>query len=570
VRGPLKRSKISARAAVVRSRIAVIIPACIGILAGSFAAPLPGADAPKCTVDALAALQVHKMTVASATDVPAAEQLPAFCDVKGSVETEGNSAGFEIRLPANWNGKFVFFGVGGLGGNMIPSASRAEVEGSLRDGYASAVTDTGHTAAPTDASWALISPGVPNTPKLLDYYYRAAHEVAVAAKQLVMAFFSAKEIKRAYFDGCSNGGRMALMEAERYPDDYDGIISGAPFMNAAAIFPTVMRDAHLSLSNFIPGSALDAVDQAVNASCDATDGAKDGLIQNPAMCAFNGKSLVCKSDDTANCLTQPQADSLQPYFRAVRDSHGDILYSGWSVSDLGGRAGAALWTFGRAMPDFDSADLWTTNAPLGWLFAQNIIRHMVELDPKYNVRTFDVNTDGVVGDAALKLFNERMELLAVGDAAKLDAFRAKGKKLLIYHGFSDPALSPFRTIELYEQLAAATSGSYPSLQKSVRLFMVPGMQHCGGGPGPNSFAMLPALDKWVEGGTAPEQIVATKYVNDDPSQGVARTMPLCKFPQQAKYKGAGDVNDAANWSCADQPSLLTVGPNGVEAGLKEK
>jgi feruloyl esterase len=559
------------RSRVVWIRIAALTLATVGICAApSFAAPSPATDVAKCSVDALSALQVPKMTVASATDVPAAGQIPAFCDVKGSVETEGNSAGFEIRLPANWNGKFVFFGVGGLAGNMIPAVSRAEVEGSLRDGYASAVTDTGHTAPATDASWALISPGVPNTPKLLDYYYRAAHEVAVAAKQLVLNFFAAKAIKRAYFDGCSNGGRMALMEAERYPDDYDGIIAGAPFMNAAAILPTVMRDGHLSSSNFIPGSALDAVDQAVYASCDATDGVKDGLIQNPAMCAFNAKSLVCKGDTTENCLTQPQADSLQPYARAVRDSRGNILYPGWSVSDLSGRAGATLWTFGRATPDFDSAGLWTTNAPLGWLFAQNIIRYMVELDPKFNVRTFDVNTDGVVGDAALKLFNEKMELLAVGDPAKLAPFREKGKKLLMYHGFSDPALSPFRTIQLYKELAAITPGSYPSLQKSVRLFMLPGMQHCGGGPGPNSFAMLPVLDKWVDAGTPPEQILATKYVNDDPSQGVARTMPLCKFPQQAKYKGAANVNDAANWSCADQPSLLSVGPNGVEAGLREK
>ena len=564
MQGSLKISKISVRAAVAGL-------AWFGILAASSLAALPpGADAPKCTVDALSALQVHKMTVASATDVPASGQNPAYCDVKGSVETEGNSAGFEIRLPANWNGKFVFFGVGGLGGNMIPAVSRAEVEASLRDGYASAITDTGHTAAPTDASWALISPGVPNTPKLLDYYYRAAHEVAIAAKQLVLNFFGAKTIKRAYFDGCSNGGRMALMEAERYPDDYDGIISGAPFMSAAAILPTVMRDGHLSSSNYIPGSALDAVDQAMIASCDSADGAKDSLIQNPAMCSFNAKSLVCKGDATANCLSPAQADGLQAYFRALRDSHGNIIYPGWSASDLSGRAGAALWTFGREKPDFDSPGLWATNAPLGWLFAQNIIRYMVELDPKFNARTFEVNTDGVVGDAALKLFNGRMELLAVGDPAKLQAFRDKGKKLLMYHGFSDPALSPFRTIQLYEELAAMTRGSYPGLQKSVRLFMVPGMQHCGGGPGPNSFSMLGTLDKWVDAGTAPEQILATKYLNDDPAQGVARTMPLCKFPQQAKYQGAGDVNDAANWSCSDQPSLLNVGPNGIEAGLKEK
>ncbi len=533
-------------------------------------APSRAADPPKCTVEAISALNISKMTVASATDVPASGHLPAFCDVKGSVETEGNSAGFEVRLPANWNGKFVFFGVGGLAGNLFPAASRADVEGSLRDGYASAVTDAGHSAPGTDASWALISPGVPNTPKLVDYYYRAAHEVAVAAKSLVVSFFAAKTIKRAYFDGCSNGGRMALMEAERYPDDYDGIISGAPFMGAGAIVPTIMRDGHLSSSNYIPGSALDAVDSAVNASCDAADGVKDGLTQNPAMCAFNAKSLICKDEATANCLSQTQADALQAYFRAVRDSHGNIVYSGWSVSDLSGRGGAAQWTFGRTMPDFQSADLWATNAPLGWQFAQHIIQYMVALDPKYNVRTFDVSADGVIGDAALKLFNEKMGLLAVGDPAKLQAFREKGKKLLMYHGFSDPALSPFRTIQLYEELAAMTPGGYPKLQKSVRLFMVPGMQHCGGGPGPNSFSTLDVLDRWVEGGTPPEQILATKYVNDDPAQGIARTMPLCKFPQQAKFNGSGDVNAAANWSCADQPSLLSVGPNGVEAGLREK
>jgi feruloyl esterase len=553
------------RSRVVWVRIAVVI--CAACL---LAAPSPGAEAPKCTVEALSALQVPKMTVASATDMPAEEQYPAFCDVKGSVETEGNSARFDIRLPANWNGKFVFFGVGGLGGNMIPSVGRAEWDGSLRDGYASAITDAGHVASAADASWALISPGVPNTPKLLDYYYRAAHEVAVAAKQLVLKFFAANVIKRAYFDGCSNGGRMALMEAERYPDDYDGIIAGAPFMTAASVIPAIMRYGHLSSSNYIPGSALDAVDQAVYASCDATDGVKDGLIQNPAMCAFNTKSIACKGDSTANCLSQTRADALQAYFRAVRDSRGNIIYPGWPVSDLSGRGGAALWTFGRTMPDFQSADLWTTNAPLGWQFTQHTIQYMVELDPKYNARSFDVSADGVIGDAALKLFNEKMGLLAVGDPAKLQAFREKGKKLLMYHGFSDPAISPFRTIQFYEELAAMTPGSYPSLQKSVRLFMVPGMQHCAGGPGPNSFAMLPVLDKWVDAGTPPEQILATKYVNDDPSQGIARTMPLCKFPRQAKYKAAGDVNDGANWSCADQPSLLNVGPNGVEAGLREK
>jgi feruloyl esterase len=534
----------------------------------AFAAP---AGMPKCTVEELSSLGVPKVTITAATDVAAAGQNPEICDVKGLVETEGNSAGFELRLPANWNGKFLFFGVGGLAGAMFPAVSPSDAQAALRQGYASAITDAGHTAPGADARWALASPGVPNTAKVLDYYYRAAHEVTVAAKILVVSFFDSRTIKRSYFEGCSNGGRMALMEAERYPDDYDGIIAGAPFMSAAAILPTAMRNRALSQMNYIPPSILERLDQEVYAECDAVDGVKDGLIQNPARCSFNTKTLVCKAGETANCLSPTQADALRAYFRAIRDSRGNLVYPGLSVSDLGGRSGASAWTLGTSVPNFDTAELWTAaNSPLGWQFTQAIIRYMVELDPNYNVRTFDVHPDGVVGDAALKLFNEKTDLLGVGDATKLTPFIQKDKKLLMYHGFSDPALTPYRTVQLYEDLAALTPGGYPRLQANVRLFMVPGMLHCGGGPGPNFFAALAALDRWVERGVAPDQILATKYVKDTASEAVARTMPLCPFPQQAKYHGTGDINEAASWSCSDTPSLLEVGPNGIEAGLTKK
>jgi feruloyl esterase len=190
----------------------------------------------------------------------------------------------------------------------------------------------------------------------------------------------------------------------------------------------------------------------------------------------------------------------------------------------------------------------------------------VKRDPKFNSLNFGITRDGIIPDEALKLYDDRTGAGSADDPNKLKPFVQKNKKLLMYHGFSDPALSPMKTILFYEQLADLTKGSYAALQKNVRLFMVPGMQHCGG-PGPNVFSLLTALDAWVDQGLAPDQILATKYTNDRRTEPVVRRMPLCKFPEQAKYSGAGDVNDAVNWSCSESPSLLETGPNGIAAGL---
>lgn len=546
---------------------------------------LPAAAAmPNCTVDAIAALNVPDVAVASATDVSAAGTTPEFCEVVGAIRTHGfgapdGAAGYRVRLPVNWNGKFLFQGVGGLSGSFNSSTNGVDLALAMSRGYATAITDTGHQSAlgATDASFGLKADGTPDRAKVFDYYFRATHQVTEASKQLVAAFFGSS-IQRAYFDGCSNGGRQAMVEASRFPDDFDGIIAGAPFMDIRTIIAGVgfQKRQLQSIDTYIPAGKLAMIDQAAYASCDAADGVTDKLIQNPAKCAFDPHTLVtpsCTQSDPT-CLTAAQADTLNTYFTALRDRRGGLIYTGSSITDLSGAGGMGLWSTGFVAPtDFAAKEPWGDSgfnpAPLSWQFVDHITQFFVERDPNFNTRDFGVN-DGVVDDAALRLFVRRTEL-GDGDVPQfLAPFIARNKKLIMYHGFSDPALPPFRTVKYYEDLERLVPGSFDRLQRNVRLFMVPGMQHCAGGPGPNRFDTLTALENWVEHGAGPDTIVATKFVGDNSANGVARTMPLCKFPEEARYKGAGNVNDAANWICSEQDRrMLDVGPNGARAGLSE-
>jgi len=240
------------------------------------------------------------------------------------------------------------------------------------------------------------------------------------------------------------------------------------------------------------------------------------------------------------------------------------------VSDLSGAGGIALWTSGFVPPiDFAAAEPWGdagfAPAPLTWQFVDHIAKFLVERDPTFNVRTFDVSLAGVVGDEALRLWDQRTEAGDGDVPASFEPFIKLGKKLLIYHGYSDPALPAFRTVKFYRDLEQAAPGGYRDLQENVRLFMVPGMQHCGGGPGPNTFDTLTALENWVEHEEAPDVIIASHATLGT----VDRTMPLCKFPEQPRYSGVGDVHDAANWSCpVNDRRLLDIGPNGILAGLR--
>jgi feruloyl esterase len=530
------------------------------------AAMAGGTMVPGCTLAALAAFNIPNMTIRSATDVAASGLDPQYCDVIGSVATDGEGAGpgeatFRAKLPLNWNNKYLASGPGGVGGSLDPSMNLVDLAASIRKGYAFVTTDSGHQSAPTDASWALIAPGVPDKPALLDYYYRAQHQVAVATKELVKSFYGVRSIERAYFDGCSNGGRQALVEAMRYPEDYDGIIAGAPLIDRRGTNVASYKNAKAFLNAFIPPTALPAIDAAVRDDCDGADGVVDGLIQNPAMCSFDPDNLVPAT------LTRAQADALEIFIGAVRDDRGRLIQPGASVSNLSTPGG--FIPFVESVPPVDqaSAQPWGAAAPILWRLADSTIRYFVVRDPSFNANLDWPETDGVVATEAARLFDRRTRLGDADRAEKLVPYLRRGNKVLLYHGYSDAATSPYRTVSFYQDLAELFGG-YGRVQAHARLFMAPGQLHCSGGPGPNSFDTLTALEQWVEHGIAPDRIIATKYVNDNPAQGVARAMPLCKFPEQARYDGVGDPNDAASWTCPSRDrSLLEIGPNGIQAGL---
>jgi feruloyl esterase len=536
---------------------------------GLLAATPGGTMMPGCTVPALSAFNVPNVTIRSATDVAPSGLDPEYCDVIGSVATDGEGAGpgeatFRAKLPLNWNNKYLASGPGGVAGNLDPSMNLVDFAASIRKGYAFVTTDSGHQSAPVDASWALISPGVPNKPALIDYFYRAQHQVAVATKELVKSFYGAFSIEHSYFDGCSNGGRQALVEAIRYPEDYDGIIAGAPIVDRRGVNTASYKNAKAFLNAFIPSAALPAINAAVRDNCDGADGVVDGLIQNPGKCSFDPDSLV---PDT---LTQAQADALGIFMRAVRDDRGRLLSPGSSVSDLSAPGGFVPWSESVPPVDPASAQPWGVAAPISWRLADSAIRYFVGRDPNFNANLDWPETDGIVTTEAARLFDKRTRLGDADRAERLVPYLTRGNKVLLYHGYSDPGPSPYRTVSFYQDLAELFGG-YHHVQEHARLFMAPGQLHCSGGPGPNSFDTLTALEDWVEHGIAPEGIIATKYVNDNPARGIARTMPLCKFPEKASYDGLGDPRDAASWTCSSRDrSLLQVGPNGIQAGLRRR
>jgi len=537
------------------------------VVAGALAVNAAHAAMPGCTLSALNALGVPGMTFTSATDVAATASVPEYCRVVGVVASPSGNPhgdGFAIDLPAAWSGRFLMNGGGGFAGGVNGPNTAA-----LSKGIAEASTDTGHTGG--TATFALSAPHVPATGAIADYFYLAVHNVTAASKQLIKAFYGGAGVQYAYFQGCSTGGRQALVEAERYPDDFDGIIAGDPFMTHHLVLEQFKGELALlqPSSAYISPAQLPAIDSAVYANCDAKDGLKDNLIQNPQACSFDPRTLLCgvNGNTSPGCLTQVQADALSKYIRPITVG-GKVVIPGYPVSDLGGPDGMSLWFLGSSPPTAPNGPEPWTNPPFAWSFADQTIKYFVEEDPNYDIFNFDLSSSGAIGRAALSLYDQGTAAGNADDPRRLLPYLGQGKKLLIYHGFSDGGLSPYPTIRLYKELASIHDGSYRRLQRGARLFMVPGMHHCSGGPGPNIFDTLTPLQNWVEHGQAPDGIIATHHVNNSAANPVDRTMPLCKFPEQARYSGKGDVNDAANWSCpSGDRSLLKIGPNGAQAGL---
>lgn len=523
------------------------------LLAGTASVALA---APACTTEALNALHVPNLSVTQAMPVAATGGTPAYCAVQGTLTTHGEgapdgSARVVIQLPETWQQRFFSMGVGGNAGTLNPAVNATDRAAALGKGYVVIVTDTGHTGNGTDANWVLSPDGKRDTAKITDFFYRAEHDVTVTGKQFAQAFYAAP-VQHAYFDGCSNGGRMAMMEADRYPTDYDGIIAGDPGMdyNSAMLRLVVQKAALASPAAYLPQALLVVIDKRVTERCDAIDGATDGLVQDPARCPLRAEDLICHGGNTTDCLNPDQARVLHAYTTPLHDQHGHLLYPGWAITNLSGPRGISYWTTGDTPPNLAQRESpWGSDPdapPRGWMFARQALSYWLGLGPDQKMATLDADPrTNTVGDKLVAMVERALGPGETKNPAKLLPFIQQGRKLIIYHGTSDPAIPAARSIQFYHELSATLHGMVRT-EASVRLFLVPGMQHCSGGIGPDQFDTLSAIEAWVEHGRAPEAIAASTK----PDSATPHRLPLCPYPQQARYSGNGAVGDSANWHCA--------------------
>jgi feruloyl esterase len=441
---------------------------------------------------------------------PAAAQpriVPAHCRVSAILRPSSDSEiEMEAWLPENWNGKFQFVGGGGWAGNISVPAMVSAVE----EGYATASTDTGHKGG--NALFAINHPE-----KLNDFAYRAVHETTVQTKALIAKYYD-RPARLSYWNGCSTGGRQGLMEAQKYPTDFDAVIAGAP-----ANYQTHLHTWDLSVSvpvlkdpaEAVSAEKLEALNTAALAACDAQDGVKDGVINNPRACRFDPSVLLCKGADGPDCLTAPQVEAVKRVYAPARTKSGEIVFPG---KEPGSETGWGGVLSGRVAPGVSVGSFQVAHNDANW-------------DPK----TFDLDRD-------LKLVDEKVGTPVNAIDPDLSAFKAHGGKLLLYHGWNDTAISPGNTINYYESVLKKMGGRQDDF---VRLYMAPGMQHCGGGPGPNQVNYMAVMERWREHNQTPAAIEAYHVSNNR----VDTTRPLCPYPQVATYKGTGSTSDAANFAC---------------------
>ncbi|MGC2300636.1 MAG: tannase/feruloyl esterase family alpha/beta hydrolase [Acidobacteriaceae bacterium] len=469
-------------------------------------------------------------------DIAPLEKLPAFCRVAGVLRPTSDSAiHFEVWLPnQDWNGRLLGTGNGGFAGSI----SWRQMAGYLMRGFAVSGSDAGHRAEAGDASWAFGHPE-----KVKDFGWRAVHLTTDVAKQIIQSYYG-KSQSKAYFDACSDGGREALMEAQRFPQDYDGILAGAPanywsHLLGAAIAAT--QALTTDPRSYISDLKLPAIQKASLAACDALDGVKDGIIADPSQCHFDPSVLLCKDEDSPDCLTQPQIDALRSLYAGAKDHKGATLFPGLSMGD---ETGWGIWVIGEG-----------PGASAAALYAQNDFRYIVTGDPKWNPLTVDLA-------ASVEQSTQKTAADLDSNDSDLSRFAARGGKLIVYHGWNDPAISPWNTIAYYQSVQQKMGTE--KVDSFARLYMAPGAEHCAGGPGPSAFGQLgiptakgskfglfDALEDWVEKDAPPPEIVATKYASQEGgARKAVMTRPLCPWPQVAKYNGSGDPNDSASFACA--------------------
>jgi len=476
----------------------------------------------------------HPFTGADLT--PFYKTLPAFCRVVAKAHPSSDSdITIEVWMPLdNWNGKLQGLANGGFAGAI----NYLELGASLQHGYVATGTDTGHAGSPIDAAWALGHPE-----KIMDFGHRGIHEMTRVAKLVIPQFYGSAP-KRSYFAGCSDGGREALMEAQRYPEDYDGILAGAPANDWIGLLSLAVVDTQAltaTPASFIPPGKVANIGKAVEAACDKLDGVADGVLNDPRQCRFNPASVQCKEGQDANdCLTAAQVSALNTIYAGIRDSSGHTIFPGYLPGAEQGEGGWALWITGPAPAKSLMA-----------YFGLGYYANMVYDEKNWDYKTFTV-------ESGMKTATRKTAEALNAINPDLSAFRRRGGKLILYHGWNDPAIPALNTVNYYQEVIAKMGRS--AADSFTRLYMVPGMQHCGGGPGPENFGealdapstdpqhnIRTTLENWVEKGTAPSSFIVSKQASANSPE---ITRPLCPYPQSARYKGTGDPNQAENFTCA--------------------
>ena len=477
---------------------------------GGIPAAFANADHGDCAQ--LTQFKLADVTITDAVAVPPANGAVkvAHCKVTGVIGTEIR---FVLLMPDAWNHKFLMGGGGGFVGTIDNQA-----QGTVNAGYATAGTDTGHQGTVIDASWALN-----NEQRRINFAYLAVHRTAETSKAILRRYYGANET-RSYFSGCSNGGREALMEAQRYPDDFDGIVAGAPAADFTGIGAQFIKDVRAqfpdpkNLTPLLPAETLKSVAAQILDKCDALDGVKDGVMEDPRQCKVDVSTLTG--------LSAAQQAALKTIYAPTRAGR-DVVFPGQPFGGEGDAAGWPAWISGG------QTAAGQPNPSLRYSFGTQLFKYLVFNDPEWDYTNYDLST--------WKQDTMRTAAYLNATSPNLDAFKSKGHKLLLWHGWADAGLSPLATIKYYDEVKKRD----PKADAYVRMFLLPGVLHCAGGPGPDRVDWAAAIDGWVESGKAPDRVIAQKGA----APAVTRSRPVCPYPQHAVYSGTGSTDEAENFAC---------------------
>jgi feruloyl esterase len=481
------------------------------VLAGPASAAAP--DARACgALDRNGLFADTKISSARLIPEDPTKKLPAFCEVVGVISpAPGSGIGVVYRLPQNWNGKFLGLGGGGWAGNIKLDIA----EPGLTRGYATAQTDGGHPGTGVrDTSWA-------NDITITDFAFRAVHQMTVIGKSVVAKYYG-RDHSRAYFHGCSTGGRQGLMEVQRYPRDYDGVIAGAPVYSLVTQTSAIVRNQAFAREGAqLTTEQLEALNAASLQACDTKDGLKDGIVTDPRLCDFDPGVLACKENSKGLCLRPPQLAAVRRMYAGVKTSAGETVAPPLT---RGGEADWARFIAATSPPTPTSA------------VGIDGLRGAIFGNPDFELDAFDPDRDfRTVRDSGFARQYEAAD-------PDISAFVERGGKLLLWHGWDDAGPSPFMTIDYFERMRQVTGPKVKSVDDGARLFIAPGVYHCRNGPGADQFDLLGTIDAWVEQDAAPESMLATR------TDG-SLSRPLCRYPALPRYKGRGKPAEAASFVC---------------------